>query len=83
MEPTLRAGQGLIALRSTRARPGQLRVLEHPYRPGFWLVKRVAEVLGDGRMRVASDNPAAEGSDSREFGPLSPAGGYRVLLVVR
>lgn len=82
MEPTLRAGQGLIAVRSRRARPGQLRVVEHPHRPGFWLVKRVSEVLGDGRMRIGSDNPDAEGSDSRDFGALAVAGSYRVLMVV-
>lgn len=82
MEPTLAAGRGLIALRSSRARSGQLRVVEHPYRPGFWLVKRVGAVLADGRMRVVSDNPDAEGGDSRDFGAVSVTGSYRVLFVI-
>ena len=82
MEPALRAGQGLVAVPFGRARPGQLRVFEHPYRPNFWLVKRVTEILDDGRMRVLSDNPAAEGSDSREFGPLPTKNSYRVVAVI-
>ena len=51
MEPTLSANEGLIALLWPRARPGQLRVFEHPQRPNFWLVKRVASVDG-GEMVV-------------------------------
>ena len=38
MSPALREGQGLLSVRSRRAKVGQLRVLEHPLRPGFWLV---------------------------------------------
>lgn len=82
MEPTLKAGQGLIALRGGRLRVGQLRVVEHPFRPGFWLVKRTTEVLEDGRIRVSSDNPNAEGGDSRDFGAVSGEGTYRVLAVI-
>ena len=80
MEPTLVAGQGLVAVASTRARAGQLRVFEHPRRAGFWLVKRVDRVDG-GRMVVSSDNADAPGVvDSRVFGPVPVAGSYRVVV---
>jgi hypothetical protein len=82
MEPALDPGQGLVGLPSRRVRPGQLRVVEHPRRPGFWLVKRVDQVLGDGRMTVLSDNRAATLADSRSFGPVAVAGTYRVVLRV-
>ena len=78
MEPTLSANEGLIALLWPRARPGQLRVFEHPQRPNFWLVKRVASVDG-GEMVVASDNRTAPTVDSRSFGPVPTAGSYRVV----
>jgi hypothetical protein len=82
MEPTLVDGQGLIAVRSGSAGVGQLRCLEHPDRPGFWLVKRVSQVHGDGTMSVLSDNPEVTRADSRSFGPVPIAGSYRVVLRV-
>jgi hypothetical protein len=81
MEPTLADGQGLIALRTRRASRDQLRCVEHPHRPGFWLVKRVDAVDGD-RMTVISDNAAVETVDSRVFGPVRVAGSYRVIVRV-
>lgn len=82
MEPTLVDGQGLVALRWGRARPGQVRVLAHPWHPGRWLVKRVTVVRGDGTMLVGSDNAGATRADSREFGAIPVAGSYRVVLRV-
>jgi hypothetical protein len=76
MEPTLVEGQGLITSGYGRAKPGQLRCFEHPQRPGFWLVKRVARVHTD-RMDVVSDN--LRGTD---FAGIPIAGSYRVLLAV-
>lgn len=80
MEPTLVDGQGLLAISSDRARVGQLRCVEHPHRPGFWLVKRVAAVHADGTMSVLSDNREVTTADSRSFGPVPIAGSYRVLV---
>ncbi len=77
MEPTLRAGQGLLATRLGRAKPGQLRCFQ---RGDLWLVKRVSEVHPDGRMTVTADNP--DGTDSRHFGAVSQAGSYRVLVAI-
>jgi len=82
MEPTLVPGQGLIGVTVGRARPGQLRVLEHPHRPGFWLVKRVVGLEPDGTMRVGSDNEAVAAVDSRVFGPVTVRGSYRVVVRV-
>jgi hypothetical protein len=80
MEPTLVDGQGLVAVAGTRARVGQLRCVEHPERPGFWLVKRVSAVHPDGTMSVLSDNATATLADSRSFGPVPVAGSYRVVV---
>jgi len=79
MEPTLVAGQGLVAMRCRRARVGQLRCVEHPHRPDFWLVKRVASV-DHGSMTVISDNADVGSVDSRRFGPVPIAGSYRVIV---
>lgn len=81
MLPTLRPGDGLIALRSGRVRRGEIRVFEHPERPGFWLVKRVGHVRGE-RFEAISDHPSAGAVDSRRFGDVPIAGSYRVVLRV-
>ena len=79
MLPTLRPGDGLIAVRSKRIERGQIRCFEHPDRPGFWLVKRVGDIDGD-RFEAISDNPDEPGVvDSRRLGPIPIAGTYRVL----
>lgn len=83
MLPKLRDGDLVIARPSRRARPGQLRVVEHPHRPGMWLVKRVETVRDDGHMTVMSDNPDSTRADSRTFGHLPVAGSLRVLFRVR
>ena len=81
MEPTLVDGQGLVGIKSLVARPGQLRTFEHPHRPGFWLVKRVAAVSGDS-MLVESDNRDVPTEDSGSFGPVDIEGSYRVVIRV-
>ncbi len=80
MEPVLVDGQGLITVPSTRVRRGELRCVEHPDRPGFWLVKRVIDVGSDGTMTIGSDNADAPAVDSRSFGPVAVAGSYRVVV---
>ncbi len=81
MQPTLVHGQGLIAVSGSAAKPGQLRCLEHPSQPGFWLVKRVESVEGQ-TMRVVSDNLEVEAVDSRRFGSVPAAGSYRVIAKI-
>ena len=80
MEPGIADGDGLIGMRTRRARAGEVRVFRHPYRPDSWLVKRVHEVRDDDTMWVLSDNADATRADSRTFGSLPVTGSYRVIL---
>jgi hypothetical protein len=81
MLPSLRPGDGLIAVRSRHIRRGQIRVFEHPGRAGFWLVKRVGHIRGD-RFEAVSDNPTVGAVDSRTFGDVPIDGSFRLLLRV-
>lgn len=81
MRPALEPGDGLIAIRSSRLRRGQIRCFEHPARPGFWLVKRVGHVRGD-MFEALSDNAGADTIDSRRFGDVSVDVSFRVVVRV-
>lgn len=81
MRPALEPGDGIIAIRSGRARTGEIRCFEHPQRPGFWLVKRVGDVRGE-RFEALSDNSATATVDSRAFGDVRIDGSYRMLVRV-
>ena len=80
MEPTLVAGQGLVALCWPHVATGQLRCVEHPDRPGFWLVKRVVAMHPGSTMDVGSDNTEVATVDSRRFGSVPVSGSYLVAL---
>ena len=73
MAPTLLHGDWLLADPAAyRDRPpavGELILVPDPREPRRLLVKRVAGVDPDGRLRVAGDDPASS-TDSREFGSL-------------
>lgn len=89
MRPTLEPGDWALATATDRVRPGDIVVIEHPARPGFEMVKRVASVgdhAPDGtdvvdRVWVEGDDPSSS-TDSRAFGavPLDLISG-RVRLV--
>lgn len=79
MAPSLMPGDGIIGYRTTTISRGQLRVFE--LRPGFWVVKRVGDVIGD-RFMALSDNPTVTAVDSSRFGPVPIEGSYRVILHV-
>jgi len=87
MRPTLAPGDGLIALRGGRPRPGELRLFRDPRRSTRWFVKRVGDVYGTGRdsiFEARSDDPNAKGAeDSHEFGWISAEGSYRVIFTAR
>lgn len=51
---------------------GEVVVAQRPDRPEITMIKRVAEVLEDGRLILLGDNPQAS-SDSRSFGPVPRA----------
>ncbi len=81
MLPILHPGDGLLTIRSSRLRRGQIRCFEHPQRPGFWLVKRVGDVRAD-TFEARSDNDAPGVTDSRRFGFVQAAGTYRLIARV-
>lgn len=66
MTPTLQPGQEVVAVNTRRAEPGNLVVLEHPGRPGFWLIKRLADESG----WIVSDNEELGDTDSRTLGRI-------------
>jgi len=88
MEPALHPGDWVLGVRDGRARPGDVVVFEHPQRPGFEMVKRVAapghEPSGPtpGGIWVLGDNPAAGSVDSRTLGPI-PRRSLQARLLVR
>ena len=82
MLPTLQPGDGLVAIRSTTLRRGQIRCFEHPHRPEFWVVKRVGAVRGT-TFEACSDSQAPGATDSRRFGYVPAEGSYRLLFRVR
>ena len=78
MQPTLRDGETVIvhpgAYRHERPRVGDVVHVEHPERPGLFMIKRVVELLeppGDTsyELVVLGDNPTAS-TDSADFGPV-------------
>ncbi len=72
MEPSLPDGAWVVLLPwlSRMPRLGQVVVAEHPRRPGFELIKRVAAVSPEhGLLWLAGDNREAS-TDSEEFGPV-------------
>ena len=58
------------AYRERPPRPGDVVLAQHPYK-GVTLLKRVATVSADGRVRVVGDDPA-QSTDSRQFGGIAP-----------
>src|SRR6266542_4635146 len=47
MAPTLKPGDYMLAVRSRSIRRGALVVVEHPQRPGYEMIKRVAAIPGE------------------------------------
>lgn len=66
MTPTLQPGQEVVAVDTRPPEPGNLVVFEHPGRPDFWLIKRLADDTG----WISSDNEEASDTDSRTLGRL-------------
>lgn len=73
MLPGLKPGELVFvdfnAYRQVQPLAGQIVILYHPHRPGLKIIKRVTQVLDDGKYFVSGDNPAAS-TDSRSFGPV-------------
>lgn len=70
MAPTLLPGDFLVATRCGVPRPGSMVVVEHPARPGYEMVKRIAVAPSDrDGFWILGDNPAGS-IDSRTLGPV-------------
>jgi nickel-type superoxide dismutase maturation protease len=69
MQPHLYAGDCVVVRRGRRARPGDVVLVHRPDRPELLVVKRVREVLSNGQIWLAGDNPGAS-DDSRVFGAV-------------
>ena len=91
MEPGLRPGDWVLGVRCRQARRGEVVVFDHPQRPGFEMVKRVAAgpgeraggaTLGPGELWALGDNPDAGSIDSRLLGAI-PFAQLRARLLVR
>jgi nickel-type superoxide dismutase maturation protease len=78
MVPTLMPGDWALVVEGRRLRRGDVVVVEHPGRPGYEIVKRIAGVPGGrvGDRTLAPDEYWVEGdrpdasTDSRQFGPV-------------
>ncbi|HEY5889846.1 MAG TPA: S26 family signal peptidase, partial [Acidimicrobiia bacterium] len=83
MVPTLLPGEEFMANTLEKAHVGDVVAVQHPGRPDFWLVKRLAAVpadivetgagartLGAHEAWVVSDSQADGARDSRHFGPV-------------
>ncbi|WKZ82459.1 MAG: nickel-type superoxide dismutase maturation protease [Acidimicrobiia bacterium] len=83
MLPVLAPGDWVLAVKRPRSpNVGDVVAIDHPDRPGFTLVKRVAAVDGD-RLTVLGDRPEAS-VDSRLFGVIaSDSVQARLILVYR
>ena len=73
MQPTLLPGD--MVLVDTRAyivsmpQVGDIVLARHPYQKDVSIIKRVADIIPEGRLVLHSDNPHV-GSDSRQFGTI-------------
>ena len=72
MQPHLYAGDCVVVRRRVRPQTGDVVLVRRPDRPELLIVKRVREVLSDGRLWLAGDNPSAS-DDSRLFGAVDPS----------
>lgn len=73
MQPALAPGDEVVATDSRAPLIGDVVVLEHPERRGFWLIKRMVRPPGPvppGTAWVASDNRAVSTVDSSRLGPI-------------
>jgi len=69
MLPVLASGDRVVVDPSAEITAGDIVVAFHPYKASVSVVKRVDEILPDGRVILIGEN-LAESTDSRHFGTL-------------
>ena len=72
MYPTLRSGDRVLICPYDEIRVGDIVLANHPFKRDIKIIKRVAQILEDGRYFLVGDD-ALESVDSRSFGAVSPA----------
>ena len=73
MEPELTEGSWAVLVPTHGRLPkvGEVVVAQHPLRPGFEVVKRVAAVSARQRLVWLAGDNREETTDSQQFGPVS------------
>ena len=72
MLPALADGDRVVVDPSSDTAVGDIVVAYHPYKKSVSIVKRVVDILPDGRFVLVGDN-LSESTDSREFGSVAAA----------
>ncbi len=71
MYPALRSGDQVLICPYDTIRVGDIVLARHPFMKSVTIIKRVAQILDDGRYFLLGDH-ALESADSRSFGALNP-----------
>ncbi len=71
MYPTLRDGDRVMINPHDQIRVGDIVLARHPFKSSVKIIKRVAQILEDGRYFLVGDD-AMESIDSRSFGAIKP-----------
>jgi signal peptidase I len=90
MAPTLLPGDWALTIPLRRPTIGDVVVVEHPDRPGYEMVKRIAAGPGDhvGERALGPDEWWVEGdfaaasTDSRAFGPVHQDGSMSKVVLI-
>ncbi|MBK7709307.1 MAG: nickel-type superoxide dismutase maturation protease [Acidobacteria bacterium] len=71
MYPALRNGDRVLVCPNDEIRVGDIVLANHPFKSSVKIIKRVAQILDDGRYFLVGDD-ALESVDSRSFGAIRP-----------
>lgn len=75
MLPTLKSGDYVMIdpyAAAADLKCGDIALARHPFKQSVRIIKRVREISAEGKYYLVGDN-AAESTDSRSFGAISPA----------
>lgn len=69
MEPTLADNEIVLVGKVVKPKPGDIVLVDHPYKKSIRVLKRIVRVDDSGRFELLGDNPQ-ESTDSRTFGSV-------------